>query len=60
MNERPWLEINRGKALTENKLARLLKPFNLKPEKFRDGVATHRGYSVAALQAIFDRYLTKI
>ena len=60
MNERPWLEINRGKALTENKLARLLKPFNLTPEKFRDGLATHRGYSVSALQAIFDRYLTKI
>jgi putative DNA primase/helicase len=57
LKERPWGEINRGKELTENKLARLLKPFKLSPEKFREGIATHRGYSVAALKAVFDRYL---
>jgi hypothetical protein len=57
MQERPWGEINHGKALTENKLARLLKPFKITPDKFRDGAVTHRGYSRAALQAVFDRYL---
>lgn len=59
LKERPWGEVNRGKELTENKLARMLKPFKMAPEKFRDGVATHRGYSVAAMQAVFDRYLMK-
>jgi hypothetical protein len=57
MQERPWVEINHGKALTENKLARLLKPFKIAPEKFRDGAVTHRGYSRAALEAVCDRYL---
>jgi hypothetical protein len=57
LKERPWGEINRGKELTENKLARMLKPFKISPEKFRDGVVTHRGYSVASLMAVFDRYL---
>jgi hypothetical protein len=57
LKERPWGEVNRGKELTENKLARMLKPFKIAPDKFRDGVVTHRGYSVSALMAVFDRYL---
>jgi Protein of unknown function (DUF3631) len=57
MKERPWGEINRGKEITESKLARLLKPFKIMPEKFRDGVVTHRGYGIAVLNSVFDRYL---
>jgi len=57
MKERPWGEINRGKEMTENKLARLLKPFKIMPEKFRDGGVTHRGYGIAVLNSVFDRYL---
>jgi putative DNA primase/helicase len=57
LKERPWGEVNRGRELTENKLARMLKPFKIAPEKFRDGIVTHRGYSVPALMAVFDRYL---
>jgi len=57
LKERPWGEINRGGELTENKLARMLRPFKVSPEKFRDGAVTHRGYSVPALKAVFDRYL---
>jgi hypothetical protein len=57
LNERPWCEVNRGKPLTENKLARMLRPFQIAPDKFRDGMVTHRGYSSAALMAVFDRYL---
>jgi putative DNA primase/helicase len=57
LKHRPWGEINRGKALTENTLARLLKPFKLTPEKYRDGVTTKRGYARSALQEVFDRYL---
>lgn len=57
LKERPWGEINRGKELTEAKLARLLKPFAITPNKFRDGVVTRRGYSVAILESVFDRYL---
>ena len=57
MKERPWGEVNRGKEMTESKLARMLKPFKITPEKFRDGVVTHRGYGIAALNSVFDRYL---
>ncbi len=58
MKERPWCEFNHGKGLSENRLSRMLKPFKIEPNKFRDGAVTHRGYSVAALNAVFDRYLT--
>ena len=57
MKERPWGEISRGKVITQSKLAGLLKPFKVVPEKFRDGVMTHRGYCIAALRAVFERYL---
>ena len=57
LTERPWGEVNHGRPLTANKLAKLLKHFKIKPETFRDGAVTHRGYSVSALQAVCDRYL---
>ncbi len=57
LTERPWSEVNHGKPLTGHLLSRMLKPFELLPIKFRDGAATYRGYSVAALSAVMDRYL---
>ena len=35
----------------------MLKPFKIRPIAFRDGTQTYRGYSIAAFQAVFDRYL---
>ena len=54
---RPWSEINKGKPLNENRLARLVKPFDIHPEKYRDGVKTIRGYTVKVLQQVFERYI---
>jgi hypothetical protein len=58
MKERQWLNMDHGKSITEHRLSRMLKPFKLIPIKFRDGAATYRGYSVAALHSVFDRYLS--
>ena len=52
-----WAEVNRGKPITGHDLARRLKPFGITPLKYRDGTANQRGYSIAALRAVFDRYL---
>jgi putative DNA primase/helicase len=37
MDDRPWGEWRRGQPLTQNSLARLLKPFGIAPKKFRFG-----------------------
>jgi putative DNA primase/helicase len=37
MEDRPWGEWKRGQPLTQNSLARLLKPFSITPKKFRFG-----------------------
>ena len=55
MEESPWMaEI----TLTDRKMARMLKPFEVKPGQFRDGDRGGlRGYSHAALEAAWRRYL---
>jgi hypothetical protein len=58
MPESRWSEINHGKSMTAHQLANRLKPFKLTPGKHRDGAITVRGYGVAQLQAVFDRYLS--
>lgn len=59
MDDAPWSEFGKGNAgLTPNKLARLLKPYNVRPVKFRVKTATHRGYHLRDLAPVFDRYST--
>ncbi|HTU54448.1 MAG TPA: DUF3631 domain-containing protein [Acetobacteraceae bacterium] len=58
LDGRPWAEMGRsGRALTQNKLARLLKPFGIWPRKLRLGAEPVQGYRREALQTAFDRYL---
>ena len=52
-----WAEVNRGKPISGHDLAQRLNPFGIAPFKYRDGTANLRGYSIAALRAVFDRYL---
>jgi len=52
---RPWADWNRGKGLTANALARLLKPFAIAPTYSPD--KTVRGYRREALQASWAAYL---
>ena len=56
---RPWAEMGKaGKPLTQNKLARMLKPLGIAPEQIRFGDDDSRkGYRVSAFQEAFERYL---
>jgi hypothetical protein len=40
-----------------SKLSRILKPFEVAPEKYRDGVITKRGYLRENLEPVWERYL---
>ncbi len=59
MEERPWTEYCRGKPLTQNKLAQLLKGFSIHTVQARVGAKNLKHYQLSNLQPIFDRYLKK-
>lgn len=46
LEDRPWPEWFRGRPLTSTGLARILKPFGIKPKSIRIGTATPKGYCV--------------
>jgi hypothetical protein len=55
----PWATYGRGRGLTANSLARLLRPFGIKPKQFRPpGGDPIRGYRVRDFEDPFRRYLT--
>jgi hypothetical protein len=56
MEERPWGEWRRGRPLSPTGLAQLLKPFRIKPAKWREGNKTVRGYKLPDFQDAFRRY----
>lgn len=55
--ESPWKKLHKGDALDPRGLARLLKPFGVRPRVIRVGADTPRGYSVGAFADPFERYL---
>jgi Protein of unknown function (DUF3631) len=57
MPDKPWRECNRGKELTQNLLARRLKPFGIAPKTMRTGTGTPKGYLRESLEESFNRYL---
>lgn len=57
LETRPWSEWRRGKPLTQNSLARLLKPFRIHPKTVRVGTDTPKGYDRADLVDAWNRYL---
>jgi putative DNA primase/helicase len=59
LSHRPWPEANRGRAITENWLARRLALFGIKPKTMRIDDARAKGYEVADFTEAFDRYLTE-
>jgi putative DNA primase/helicase len=59
LDDRPWSEMNRGKAMTKATLARLLKPFEIFPDTVRlDATRTAKGYHLSAFEDAFGRYLS--
>jgi hypothetical protein len=57
MEEAPWGSL-RGEALDARGLARLLKPYGVKPEKLREGEGTFRGYRRGSFEDAWVRYLS--
>lgn len=55
--DRPWSDWNRGKGLTQNGLARLLKPFNVKSKNMRMDGAIKKGYEIDVFSDAFKRYI---
>ena len=58
--ESPWCDWNRGKGLTQNGLARLLKPFSVKSKTMRIGGDRRKGYELSSFKDAFERYIPLI
>jgi hypothetical protein len=56
--ESPWKKIHKGEPLDAAGLARLLRPFGIRPKTVRQGDTVVRGYLVAAFSDPFERYLS--
>ena len=59
MEGHPWAEWKHGKPMTANSLARLLKPFKIKPANIRDGSIVKKGYERTQFEDAFSRYLSR-
>jgi hypothetical protein len=57
VEDHPWSDWRRGKAITQNGLARLLKPFGIISKILRDGEDVFRGYEARQFTDVFARYL---
>ena len=57
LEDAPWLTWRRGQALTQNGVARLLKPFGIRPTKLRIEGDTPRGYCRDDFADAWSRYL---
>jgi putative DNA primase/helicase len=55
----PWAEYRRGKPMTQNQLARALKPIGIAPENIRIGDKVPKGYLLARFGEAFARYLSE-
>src|SRR5215212_5110387 len=52
----PWRALQ-GEALDASRLARMLKPYGIRPKKLREGEGTFRGYCRAWFEDAWARYL---
>jgi hypothetical protein len=58
IESRPWAELGKSrKPLTQNRLARLLKPLLIAPENIRIGDKVLKGYLLERFKEAFSRYL---
>ena len=59
MDDRPWPEMQSGKAITTNKLTRTLKPLDICRKQWRIGGTDERpwGFYLADFADAFERYL---
>ena len=62
VEERPWSEWRRGQPLTPNSLARLLRPFEIRPKQIRFApkpAGAIKGYEAAPIFAAAARYVDR-
>jgi putative DNA primase/helicase len=57
LEDRPWAEWHRGKPISKAALAKHLKPFGIRPQKWREGAITCRGYRRADFEDAWSRYI---
>jgi hypothetical protein len=57
IEESPWAEWSKGKPITQARLARLLRPFKIRPGTIRSGEATEKGYLRKSFEDAWKRYL---
>ena len=55
--DKQWCECNKGRVLTQNTLAKMLKTYDIKPKTIRHAGSTLRGYEIGQFRASFDSYL---
>jgi putative DNA primase/helicase len=58
LEDRPWCEWRRGKPLTQNSLAHLLKPYSVSSTTVRVGHERGKGFYVGRLREAFMPYLS--
>ena len=58
MEDRPWTDWKNGKAMTAPQMARLLKPFDIRPRTVRISTGTAKGYHPEQFDDAFSRYLS--
>lgn len=54
--DRPWCEWSKGRPITARQVAKLLRPFGIRPKQYRDGEKT-RGYRLEDCEDAFSRYI---
>ncbi|MGP8155152.1 MAG: DUF3631 domain-containing protein [Smithella sp.] len=60
IEDHPWGDWKQGKPITQNGLARLLKPFGILSKTIRIGESTSKGYTLEQFTEAFNRYLPHI
>ncbi len=57
IEDHPWGDWQRGKPITQNSLARLLRPFRILSKTIRIAGETAKGYTLEQFVEVFERYL---
>jgi Protein of unknown function (DUF3631)/Bifunctional DNA primase/polymerase, N-terminal/Primase C terminal 1 (PriCT-1) len=57
MDGSPWPELNHGREITPNKVARLLRKFDITPRTIREAENTFKGYLRECFEDAWTRYL---
>jgi hypothetical protein len=57
--DRPWIEMLRGKVITDRWLAQQLRPYGIQPRTFRIGEAMAKGYFLEDCKETFRRYIPR-